>query len=168
MLAEMTRGFMDKRDRSRLWIIGALLPVIGAVIAGCSQIPRQAGSLQTASIAEGESAFAVLAGSWEYEEGAAVVPLEIDRSGVGTYPYKGGQLITDSLDDRLWRGRWHQAENDREGGFEVTLTPDLSEGDGRWWYTRIGRDQSPTEKGGTFHLMRSESSLDPPPAMTAR
>jgi hypothetical protein len=162
------RGFMDKRDQSRLWIIGALLPLIGAVTAGCLQIPQQAGSSQTASITEGEAAFAILAGSWEYEEGAAVVPLEIDRSGVGTYPYKGGQLITDSLDDHHWRGRWHQAENDREGGFEVTLAPDLSEGDGRWWYTRIGRDQSPTETGGVFHLTRSEPSPDPPPAMTAR
>ena len=161
-------GFMDKRDRSRLWIMGALLPLIGAVIAGCSQVPQQAVPAQAVSITEEEAAFSVLAGLWDYEEGTAVVPLEIDRSGVGTYPYKGGRLITDSLDDHHWQGRWHQAENDREGRFEVILTLDLSEGDGRWWYTRIGRDQTPTEKGGTFHLTRSEPSPAPPAAMSAR
>ena len=102
-------GFMDKRDRSRLWIMGALLPLIGAVIAGCSQVPQQAVPAQAVSITEEEAAFSVLAGLWDYEEGTAVVPLEIDRSGVGTYPYKGGRLITDSLDDHHWQGRWHQA-----------------------------------------------------------
>lgn len=162
------RGLMDSRGRSRLWILGAVLSLIGAAIDGCSQMPQQAVPPPAASVTDEEGAFTALAGLWEYEEGTAVVPLEIDRSGVGTYPYKGGRLITDSLDDHHWRGRWHQAENDREGGFEVILTPDLSEGEGRWWYTRIGRDQSPTEKGGTFHLMRSETSSGPPVAMPAR
>ncbi|HSE60127.1 MAG TPA: hypothetical protein VLA99_15615 [Nitrospiraceae bacterium] len=159
---------MKKRDRSRLLIISALLPLISAVIAGCSQIPPQAAPTPAASVTEGEPPFSVLAGSWEYEEGTAVVPLEIDRSGIGAYPYKGGRLITDSLDDHHWRGRWHQPENDREGGFEVTLAPDFSEGEGHWWYTRIGVNHAPTEKGGTFRLTRSEPSPGPLPALTAR
>jgi hypothetical protein len=145
-----------------------LLPLIGLLMVGCSQIPQQAVSPLAAPVPEREPAFSVIAGSWEYEEGTAVVPLEIDHRGVGTYPYKGGRLITDSLDDHHWRGHWHQAENDREGGFEVTLAPDFSEGDGHWWYTRIGRNHAPTEKGGTFHLTRSEPSPGPLPAMTAR
>ncbi|MEX5215889.1 MAG: hypothetical protein NW703_17240 [Nitrospiraceae bacterium] len=162
------RGLMDSRGRSRLWILGAVLSLIGAAIDGCSQMPQQAVLPPAASVTDEEGAFTALAGSWEYEEGTAVVPLEIDRSGVGTYPYKGGRLITDSLDDHHWRGRWHQAENDREGGFEVILTPDLSEGDGRWWYTRIGRDLSPTEKGGTFRVTRSEPSSGPSAGIPAR
>lgn len=157
-----------KRDRSGLWMMGAFLPLISSLVTGCSQIPQQPVLPPAASVIEGEPAFSVLAGSWEYEEGTAVVPLEIDRSGVGTYPYKGGRLITDRLDDHHWRGRWHQPENDREGGFEVTLAPDFSEGDGRWWYTRIGHNQTPTEKGGTFHLTRSEPPSGPLPALTAR
>lgn len=152
------RWHMIKRHLSRLLIMAMLLPLIGAVTAGCSKTPTHVGPTPpAASLTEGEPAFSILAGSWEYEEGAAVVPLEIDRGGVGIYPYKGGRLITDSLDDHHWRGRWHQQENDREGGFEVTLVPDFSEGDGRWWYTRIGTNTSPADKGGTFHLIRAEA-----------
>lgn len=159
---------MNKRILFRLLVMGALLPLIGTVVAGCSQIPRQDVSPPAASITEGDPPFSVLVGLWEYEEGAAVVPLEIDRDGVGTYPFKGGRFITDRLDDHHWQGRWHQTENDREGGFEVTLSPDFSEGDGRWWYSRIGSNHAPTEKGGTFHLTRSDPTSAPLPAMTAR
>lgn len=149
---------MSTRYLSQFVIMALILPLIGVVTAGCSQTPPQAvRTLSADSVTDEEQVFSILAGSWEYEEGAAVVPLEIDRGGVGIYPYKGGRLITDSLDDHRWRGRWHQTENDREGGFEVSLAPDFSEGDGRWWYTRIGGNTSPAEKGGTFHLIRAEA-----------
>lgn len=108
----------------------------------------------------------VLAGEWDYEE-LAVVLLTLDETGNGTYGWKKGQLRTVALSGLHWEGTWLQEENDREGNFVVELSPDLSEGDGRWWYTRIGDDRAPTAKGGTFHLSRRTSSLaasDTPPA----
>ena len=108
----------------------------------------------------------VLAGEWDYEE-QAVVLLTLDETGNGTYGWKKGQLRTVDFSGLHWEGTWLQEENDREGGFVVELTPDFSEGDGRWWYTRIGDDRAPSTKGGTFHLARRASSLaasDTPPA----
>ena len=98
----------------------------------------------------------VLAGEWDYEEGA-VVTLTLDEEGNGSYAWKGGRFETHSLSDHTWEGKWIQTENDREGGFTVTLSPDFSDGEGRWWYTRIADDSAPTQKGGTFHLSRKSS-----------
>jgi len=98
----------------------------------------------------------VLAGNWEYEDGA-VVTLTLDEQGNGTYPWKDGRFVTTMLADHTWHGQWIQKENDREGGFTVTFSPDFQEGEGRWWYRRIGTDQSPDQPGGTFHLSRKPS-----------
>ena len=107
----------------------------------------------------------VLAGEWDYEEGA-VVTLTLDEQGNGTYPWKGGRFETHSLSDHTWQGRWVQMENDREGGFSVQLSPDFSDGEGHWWYTRIADDVAPTQKGGTFRLTKKAFStvdaLSPP------
>lgn len=95
----------------------------------------------------------VLAGEWEYEDGG-VVTLTLDEQGNGTYPWKDGHFITHSLSDHVWQGIWVQKENDREGGFSLHFSPDFSDGDGRWWYTRIEEDRAPTQKGGSFHLTK--------------
>lgn len=108
----------------------------------------------------------VLSGEWEYEDGA-VLTLRLDEQGNGTYTWKDGHFETRVLNGHLWQGVWAQRENDREGGFTVELSPDYAEGEGRWWYTRIGANQAPTEKGGTFHLIRKSthaSLSDTPPA----
>jgi hypothetical protein len=99
----------------------------------------------------------VLAGEWDYEDGA-VVTLTLDEQGNGTYPWKDGRFITHSLSDHVWQGVWIQQDNDREGGFSLHFSPDFSEGDGRWWYTRIEDDRAPAQKGGTFHLTKKPSS----------
>ena len=103
---------------------------------------------------------AVLAGEWEYEEGGMVVPLRLDQFGNGSYDFKDGRFRTDVLSDHRWAGAWAQRENDREGGFEITLSPDYSEGEGRWWYTRIESDAAPTKAGGTFHVMKVQSIVE--------
>jgi hypothetical protein len=62
---------------------------------------------------------------------------------------------------------WFQKENDRDGGFTVEFSPDFSEGEGQWWYSRIGTDHAPTQKGGTFHLSKRAAFVnrsDTPPA----
>lgn len=104
----------------------------------------------------------VLAGEWDYEEGA-VVTLILDEQGNGTYPWKGGRFETHSLSDHTWHGRWIQQDNDREGGFTVQLSPDFSSGEGRWWYTRIENDPAPTQKGGTFQLTKKSSAVNGSP-----
>lgn len=92
----------------------------------------------------------VLAGDWEYEESGVVQMLRLNGRGIGTYGWKGGRFITTSLIGQVWSGSWQQTENDREGGFEITLSPDYAEGTGRWWYTRIEEDHSPARPGGMF------------------
>ena len=99
----------------------------------------------------------VLAGEWDYEDGA-VVTLTLDEQGNGTYPWKDGHFITHSLSDHVWQGVWIQKDNDREGGFSLHFSPDFSDGDGQWWYTRIEDDRAPAQKGGTFHLTKKPSS----------
>jgi hypothetical protein len=95
----------------------------------------------------------VLAGKWDYiDSSGAVVPLILDERGNGHYQWKEGHFETHRLVDHTWSGTWVQEENDREGGFTVKLAPDFSEGEGQWWYSRIGNDKAPTLKGGTFHL----------------
>jgi len=105
-------------------------------------------------------------GEWEYEDGGAVV-LRLDEQGNGTYAYKDGRFETRQFDGKTWVGKWYQKENDREGGFLVQLSSDSAEGEGRWWYDRIGPNASPFEKGGTFHLSRKTSVTSlrdtPPP-----
>ena len=95
----------------------------------------------------------VLAGAWEYINVTAI-RLALDEQGNSRYDWKDGRLETSSLIGHTWRGMWFQKENDRDGEFMVEFSPDFSEGEGRWWYTRIGTDHSPMQKGGTFHLRK--------------
>ncbi len=51
---------------------------------------------------------------------------------------------TQTLIGHTWHGVWFQKENDRDGGFAVKFSQDFSEGEGRWWYSRIGADYATT------------------------
>lgn len=95
----------------------------------------------------------ILAGEWEYEDGAAVT-LRLDEHGNGTYEWKEGRFETLQFGDHTWAGKWYQKENDREGAFVVKLSPDCTDGEGTWWYVRIGSDLAPSEKGGSFRLSK--------------
>ena len=108
----------------------------------------------------------VLAGEWEYVDGAVVL-LTLDEQDNGNYEWKGGRFETQTLVGQTWHGMWFQTENDRDGGFTVEFSPDFSEGNGRWCYSQIGTDHAPTQKGGTFHLSKRtalRSHSDTPPA----
>ncbi len=98
----------------------------------------------------------VLAGEWQYEDGA-VVSLRLDEQGNGIYQWKDGRFETTHLDNHTWIGKWYQQENDREGGFMVKLSDDYMEGEGTWWYIRIGDDPAPVQRGGTFRLTKNTS-----------
>lgn len=144
-----------------------LAPIVAAVAAllltGCSHRATVPLSV-SADHSIGDRS--VLEGEWEYEDGGAVV-LRLDDQGNGTYAFKDGRFETLQLNGRTWIGKWSQKENDREGGFVVNLSADAGEGEGTWWYERIGTNRSPSEKGGTFHLTRKTSMTrlgDTPPA----
>ncbi len=94
------------------------------------------------------------AGSWRYEDRSGAYVIRIDEHGNGRYPWQKGVFKTGAIEGRRWTGTWHQAGNDREGGFELTLSADFSQAHGRWWYTRIGVDSEPTKPGGQFSLIR--------------
>ena len=139
--------------------------VMSAVVllstAACTT-PQGQGAIQPLVMPSGlQEDRRVLAGEWDYEEDA-VVTLTLDEQGNGSYPWKGGRFETHSLSDHVWQGRWIQQENDREGGFTVQLSPDFSDGEGLWWYTRIEEDRAPTQKGGTFRLTKKSPGLSTP------
>jgi hypothetical protein len=103
----------------------------------------------------------VLAGEWEYVDAdGAVDRVTLDGDGNGRYNWKDGRFETQTFVGHTWQGRWFQKENKRDGGFTVELSPDFSEGEGRWWYSRIGTDHAPTLKGGTFHLRKKTSRIN--------
>lgn len=122
-------------------------------VAGCANPPSVKPSV-TADFPKDDRS--ILAGEWEYEDGATVM-LRLDKQGNGAYSFKDGRFETTQLIDYTWIGTWSQKENDREGGFSVKLSEDYSEGQGTWWYVRIGADRRPTQKGGSFRLIKKAS-----------
>jgi hypothetical protein len=137
----------------RLHITSASVLAVALVLTGCG---HRAPGPRFVSADHSAGDRSILAGEWEYEDGGAVV-LRLDDQGNGTYAFKDGRFETIQLNSRTWIGKWSQKENDREGGFLVNLSADSVEGDGTWWYERIGADRSPSKKGGTFHLTRKTS-----------
>lgn len=100
-----------------------------------------------------------LAGIWEYADETGSNTITLNEEGKGHYEWEGGWFETHELKDGVWKGIWLQAGNDREGGFELKWLDDSPVARGRWWYTRIGQDQSPLEPGGTFTMQRISSFL---------
>ena len=92
-----------------------------------------------------------LSGRWKVQETDRTYEATLDADGNGTYTWQGGQIRTTRLDGRSWQGTWHQPGNDREGGFEVLLSDDRTQGQGSWWYTRVdSRKVPPREWGGLY------------------
>lgn len=97
-----------------------------------------------------------LSGAWTIEEDDKAYTATLDKAGNGTYTHKGGRIKTTGVANRLWQGTWEQAENDREGGFEVLLAEDGKSAKGIWWYSRVGTHINipPKEHGGTYRWTR--------------
>ncbi|GJL59268.1 MAG: hypothetical protein NPIRA03_21250 [Nitrospirales bacterium] len=100
-----------------------------------------------------------LAGVWEYADNTGSKTITVNEEGKGHYDWEDGWLETLELKDGVWKGKWIQAGNDREGGFELKWLDDSPVAHGRWWYTRIGQDHNPLEPGGTFTMQRTSSFL---------
>lgn len=158
MKKRMTRRAFLERTRQSIG-----LTLVTVLFAACghgqvASLPKQPAPRITdpADVADPQ----VLAGEWEYEEGGVVVSLVLDEQGNGEYAFKGGRFETGALWDHTWTGKWAQVDNDREGGFEILLSSDYSEGEGRWWYTRIERDTKPAKPGGRFKVIRVQSGTN--------
>jgi hypothetical protein len=95
-----------------------------------------------------------LAGEWRYLQDGSSFFLNLDGQGNGNYSWKDGRFISLCLDRSILRGVWIQKDNDREGGFEVTLNSDMTNGEGHWWYSRIGKETKPNRDGRGFRLER--------------
>ena len=101
-----------------------------------------------------------LSGEWEIHEEDKTYHAVLDESGNGSYTWQHGVLVTTRLADGRWEGTWHQAGNDREGGFEVRLSEDGTTANGSWWYTRVGNRPHipPRQWGGGYRLKRMNSA----------
>jgi hypothetical protein len=90
----------------------------------------------------------------------------LDRYGNGGYNWQNGRIETTNFSDGKWTGNWVQPGNDRQGGFDLVLSPDRSLAQGTWWYTRI-REKiiPPGEPGKEFKLKRvpTETTTRPAP-----
>lgn len=127
------------------------------VTAGCAKDAGRHVPASQAAVAPPVSAMAkhpALAGTWEYEESGQTILITLNEYGRGTYEWKGGRFITTAFSNGVWKGLWLQQDNDREGEFEVTFPQNATEGQGRWWYTRIGDDTAPARPGGVFQIAR--------------
>ena len=147
-------------SRSR-WLGMIMWLLVSSGVWGCSTLPPAPEKRPTIQGELGDQVkIQDLAGIWEFEMANTVYPLTFDQQGNGTYEWKQGRFTTTRLEGRVWKGTWHQQDNDREGGFEMLLSPDLQSADGRWWYIRIGQDHDPLNSGGDFILRRAKGNLD--------
>lgn len=148
-----------------------LVFLLAASLNGCATVttPPAPGEEQGPRVTAIES-IADLSGDWLVQDGSVERVITLDCEGAGDYQWQDGTIRTTKLDGRSWHGTWHQAANDREGGFLAELSEDGSRAEGRWWYSRIGTDHLPSkDKGGPFSLERLESVRHPtasPCAMT--
>lgn len=128
----------------------ALLLLFASSVAGEEIEPHRA---ETTAFPE---ALLVLEGVWDVHEEDRSYRATLDENGDGTYTWQNGRIMTTHYADRRWLGSWHQSGNDREGGFELTMSSDGSRAEGRWWYTRVGRRRNipPGDWGGSYLWIR--------------
>ena len=135
--------------------------ILTAAMTGCAKNTGrhiQESQASVAPPATGEAPYPALAGTWAYKESGRTMLITLNEYGNGTYDWKDGRFMTATYVNGVWKGSWSQRENDRDGEFEVILSQDRPEGEGRWWYTRIGNDTAPTQPGGVFQLVRQSNS----------
>jgi hypothetical protein len=146
-----------------VFLAGALvLGTIGSVLGAEKPLGNEIAGVMSAETADSAMVETFdLGGEWEYHEDLGATRMALDTKGNGTYAWQNGHVTTTSLSGRLWQGKWMQEGNDREGEFEVVLSSDGREAEGKWWYTRIGTYHlAPREKGGECWLTRLSTAMD--------
>lgn len=142
---------------TRHWPIVVMGTLLSMLLGGCAGVPRDDGpTMDKTSVAAGvPQTLRDLAGEWIYQDSAGEGVIVVNREGFGTYDWKDGRFITETVKRGVWKGKWIQKENDREGGFELVFSNGPNIASGRWWYTRIGKDHDPFDPGGTFTMIRA-------------
>ena len=143
-------------------IVKMFLIIINVFVAvGCAdlslQIPQ--GEENGPDLSHPPQQLQDLAGIWEYADKTGSNTITLNEEGKGHYEWEDGWFETQELTNGVWKGKWMQAGNDREGGFELKWVDNSPVAQGRWWYTRIGQDHNPLEPGGTFTMQRISSFL---------
>jgi len=114
-----------------------------------------------------EVSLSQLAGRWMIEEEDRFYCADLDETGNGNYNWQNGRITTQSFHNRKWIGSWSQAGNDREGGFEIALSPNGREAKGIWWYERVGPNKiPPRHTGGPYHWTRMKPGAPCKPSPT--
>jgi hypothetical protein len=143
---------------NRLKLAWTIVSVVALILVGCGEKKMDEPIPDTWAKATQECPHdtdkSVLAGRWRYLEQGSSFALNLDGNGNGSYSWKDGRFVSLCLDRQILRGLWMQKENDREGGFEIDLNPDMTVGEGRWWYSRIGDQSKPKHPGGDFRIER--------------
>ncbi len=131
------------------------------VLGGCAGWHGQPESSDGEQTASGRIPQRVeeLAGKWEYIDSNGAIPITLDKEGNGTYEWKDGVIETVELTRGVWKGKWYQKENDREGEFLIRFSSEPLLADGQWWYTRIGSDVQPLDPGGRFTMRYLSGNL---------
>lgn len=131
------------------------------VLGGCFGLHGQPGTPDGEQAEPGRIPRQVeeLAGSWEYMDSNGTFPITLDKEGNGAYDWKGGAIETVELTRGVWKGKWYQKENDREGEFLIKFSSEPLLADGQWWYTRIGSDVQPLDPGGRFTMRYLSGNL---------
>ncbi len=145
--------------RIRHWSIMLIGPLLFMMVGGCAgvQPDREHTGGKTNAVIIVPQTIRDLAGKWEYRDSAGEGIIHVNDKGFGTYDWKDGRFVTEILEQGVWKGQWIQRENDREGGFELVFSEGPNRAEGRWWYTRIGKDHDPFEPGGSFSMTRVSS-----------
>ncbi|MBX3328069.1 MAG: nuclear transport factor 2 family protein [Nitrospira sp.] len=146
-------GVLERRD-GRWQLLSWHESFRSAQLSGPLASPSAGSSPYT--IENGHAAAGIdLSGEWEIleVEDDKRYKATFDKNGHGPYTQHGGRFTTSAITNRLWQGTWHQPGNDREGGFEVSLSEDGTQAKGIWWYSRVGTQKNipPREHGGTYH-----------------
>lgn len=130
-------------------------------MVGCADLSHRIpqGEESTRDLSNWPRHLSDLAGTWEYGDKTGSYTITLNEKGKGPYNWEDGWFETLELKEGVWKGIWLQAGNDREGGFELQWSDDSPVARGSWWYTRIGKDSSPLEPGGTFTMKRTSTLL---------
>ncbi len=157
----MTLNAIMRMDPLVSWVIVLAILLVQLFFPGCTSVMTQPEILRPEQDSRTSSIERVsLSGVWEYQDKDAAYPLTLDEAGNGRYEWQGGHFVTTRIVDDCWQGTWRQAANDREGGFALRLAADGNYAEGRWWYTRIEDNYSPTEPGGSFTLLKDPFSSE--------
>lgn len=137
-------GFLEKRNGE--WIL----------VSWHESQREMTGSNQDKK-ANGQYKLADIKGQWLIEEEDRFYCVVLGKSGNGPYNWQNGKITTESFNGHNWIGKWSQAGNDREGGFEIALNEDGKTARGKWWYERVDtRKVGARQYGGTYDWSRMD------------